>query len=115
MGMYCFWTGEKVYGQLEGVLETEAGFMGGREVVKVTYNPEVLSYGDLLKQGKGASCADHVYTDTPEEYSAATGIVGSPAISAPQSFRPDRDPKYYLSPNTFSIHSHDAYTSSKSQ
>ena len=40
--MYCFWTGEKQLGSQEGVLNTEAGFMKGREVVKVTYNPEVI-------------------------------------------------------------------------
>ncbi|WP_299677883.1 VPGUxxT family thioredoxin-like (seleno)protein, type 2 [uncultured Dokdonia sp.] len=36
--MYCFWTGEKQLGATEGVLNTEAGFMKGREVVKVTYD-----------------------------------------------------------------------------
>ncbi|MFC7357608.1 VPGUxxT family thioredoxin-like (seleno)protein, type 2 [Jejudonia soesokkakensis] len=41
--MYCFWTGEKQLGSNEGVLNTEAGFMKGREVVKVTYNPEIIA------------------------------------------------------------------------
>ncbi|WP_432411419.1 VPGUxxT family thioredoxin-like (seleno)protein, type 2 [Rasiella sp. SM2506] len=41
--MYCFWTGEKQLGSNEGVLNTEAGFMKGHEVVKVTYNPEIVS------------------------------------------------------------------------
>lgn len=41
--MYCFWTGEKQLGSNEGVLNTEAGFMNGREVVKVTYNTEIVS------------------------------------------------------------------------
>ena len=28
--MYCFWTGEKTYGAIDGVLSTEAGFMDGQ-------------------------------------------------------------------------------------
>jgi len=41
--MYCFWSGEKQLGSNTGVLNTEAGFMKGKEVVKVTYNPEIVS------------------------------------------------------------------------
>jgi len=36
--MYCFWTGEKSLGSQTGILNTEAGFMNGHEVVKVTYD-----------------------------------------------------------------------------
>lgn len=36
--MYCFWTGEKQLGNTEGVINTEAGFMNGKEVVRVTYD-----------------------------------------------------------------------------
>lgn len=45
--MYCFWTGEKQLGSQEGVLNTEAGFMGGHEVVKVTYNESAIDKNDL--------------------------------------------------------------------
>jgi len=45
--MYCFWTGEKNLGSQEGVLNTEAGFMKGKEVVKVTYNPTLVSEDEL--------------------------------------------------------------------
>ncbi len=50
--MYCFWTGEKQLGSNEGVLNTEAGFMNGREVVKVTYNPEIVSDNNLTSFAK---------------------------------------------------------------
>ncbi|WP_350294020.1 VPGUxxT family thioredoxin-like (seleno)protein, type 2 [uncultured Croceitalea sp.] len=39
--MYCFWTGEKQLGKIDGVLSTESGFMNG-EVVKVQYDPSVV-------------------------------------------------------------------------
>lgn len=45
--MYCFWTGEKQLGASEGVLTTEAGFMSGREVVKVTYDKRKLDESTL--------------------------------------------------------------------
>ena len=45
--MYCFWTGEKELGATDGVLLTEAGFMKGREVVKVTYDEQKISELEL--------------------------------------------------------------------
>lgn len=50
--MYCFWTGEKKLGSTEGVINTEAGFMKGREVVKVTYNPEIITDHTLTSFAK---------------------------------------------------------------
>ena len=47
--MYCFWTGEKELGKIEGVLSTEAGFMGGHEVVKVKYDAEVIDKSKIAK------------------------------------------------------------------
>lgn len=50
--MYCFWSGEKQLGSQEGVLNTEAGFMKGKEVVKVTYNPEIIENEILTSYAK---------------------------------------------------------------
>jgi len=47
--MYCFWTGEKQLGSRDGVLNTEAGFMGGHEVVKVKYDEKEISNAQLTK------------------------------------------------------------------
>jgi len=61
----CFWCLEAVFDQLKGVTSVESGYMGGRnpnptyeqvcggstghaEVVQVTFDPQVLSYRDLL-------------------------------------------------------------------
>ncbi|WP_164510827.1 VPGUxxT family thioredoxin-like (seleno)protein, type 2 [Nonlabens xiamenensis] len=41
--MYCFWTGEKELGSQKGVLQTEAGFSGGSEVVRVTYDTQMTN------------------------------------------------------------------------
>jgi len=50
--MYCFWTGEKQLGSNNGVVNTEAGFMNGIEVVKVTYNYKIISDKTLADFGK---------------------------------------------------------------
>lgn len=50
--MYCFWTGEKQLGASEGVLNTEAGFMKGREVVKVTYDDRKVDIKELDSYAK---------------------------------------------------------------
>lgn len=50
--MYCFWTGEKQLGKLNGVLNTEAGFMGHSEVVKVKYNSDLVSKGAIDNYAK---------------------------------------------------------------
>jgi peptide-methionine (S)-S-oxide reductase len=61
----CFWCLEAVFEQLQGVDRVESGYAGGRvsqptyaqvctgttghaEVVQVTFDPAVLSFGDLL-------------------------------------------------------------------
>ena len=97
LAMYCFWTGEKEIGKIPGVVSTEAGFMGGREVVQVKYNPLVVNYESLVKQAQKASCASHVFTENGQQQKAADKVVGSNAISKKGNYRADKEPKYYLS------------------
>lgn len=65
-GAGCFWNVEETYRHLEGVKETAVGFMGGHvesptyenvctdktghaEVTQIKYNPDEVSYENLLK------------------------------------------------------------------
>ena len=49
-GMGCFWGAEEVMWKTKGVHTTSVGFMGNpkTEVVKVVYNPTIVSYDYLL-------------------------------------------------------------------
>ena len=66
LGAGCFWCVEAVYQELQGVVQVESGYMGGStknptykevctgntghaEVVRVTYNPAIISLKQILQ------------------------------------------------------------------
>jgi peptide-methionine (S)-S-oxide reductase len=66
LGGGCFWCIEPIYQDLKGVLKVESGYTGGRtlnptyrdicsgttghaEVIQVTFDPAIISYGDILR------------------------------------------------------------------
>jgi len=66
LGGGCFWCLEAVYGEMDGVLSVESGYMGGNvdnptyqavcngktghvEVVQLTFDPDVSSYRQILE------------------------------------------------------------------
>jgi peptide-methionine (S)-S-oxide reductase len=102
-GMGCFWGAEKMFWKLPGVVSTSVGYAGGitpnstyeevcsgytghAEVVQVVYDPERISYADLLKvfwenhdptqgmrQGNdvGTQYRSTIYTTTEEQLTQA--------------------------------------------
>jgi len=77
LSMYCFWTGEKEIANLPGVVSTQAGFMNGKEVVKIEYDKNLNSAKKIKKAAAKKSCGDHLYTSN-------------------SGYRIDRESKYYL-------------------
>src|SRR3954470_11558350 len=103
----CFWCLEAVFDELKGVQSVESGYMGGKtpkpnyedvcsgttghaEVVRVTFDPEVLAYEDLLtvfftihdpttlnRQGNdvGTQYRSVIFCQTPEQRVTATAVV----------------------------------------
>ena len=99
----CFWGPEETFRRLKGVVNTAVGYMGGHlenpsysdvctdqtghaEVVQVTYDPEIVSYDDLLnvfwgihdptqlnKQGPdvGTQYRSTIFYHSPEQEEAA--------------------------------------------
>ena len=64
LSQHCFWTGELVIGGLSGVIKTEAGWLKGREVTLVDFDPEVISQKTLISSARAKSCADQAYADS---------------------------------------------------
>lgn len=96
LSMYCFWTGEKELGKIPGVISTEAGFMAGREVVQVEYNPRLLSFENLVESGSKVKCADGVFTADEQEQGKVEKVLGKGKVKAPAVYRADPESKYYL-------------------
>ncbi|HUQ29855.1 MAG TPA: peptide-methionine (S)-S-oxide reductase MsrA [Usitatibacter sp.] len=103
----CFWCLEAVFDELKGVESVESGYMGGRtpkptyddvcgggtghaEVVRVTFDPEVVSYEDLLgvffsihdpttlnRQGNdvGTQYRSAIFFHSPEQERAARAVA----------------------------------------
>ena len=99
--MYCFWTGEKNLGQMGGVISTKAGFMDGKEVVQVQYDPSQVSYENLVQSAQKVRCNSHTYTENATQKAAAEKLVGKDKVSNVSTFRADREPKYYLGKTHF--------------
>ncbi len=105
----CFWCLEAVYDQLKGVQSVESGYMGGQvknpsyqavctgqtghaEVVQITYDPQVVTFKDLLdvfftihdpttlnRQGNdvGTQYRSAIYYHTPEQKTTAEAVIAA--------------------------------------
>ena len=60
----CFWVGEAELGQIDGVVATQAAFMGGHEVTSVWFDPNDVSLLDLSRQAQQRNVASTVFTDS---------------------------------------------------
>jgi peptide-methionine (S)-S-oxide reductase len=108
VGGGCFWCLEAVFAEVEGVQSVQSGYAGGRrpnpsyeqvctgvtghaEVVRVRYDPSVISYEDLLRiffsihdpttlnrQGAdvGTQYRSAIFYSSPEQKAAAERIIG---------------------------------------
>ncbi|GGB97236.1 peptide methionine sulfoxide reductase MsrA [Oxalicibacterium flavum] len=111
LGGGCFWCTEAVFQQLKGVLEVESGYTGGEvpnpsyeqicegttghaEVVKLTFDPEVISYREILevfftihdpttpnRQGNdvGTQYRSVIYYHSPQQQDTAKHVISEMA------------------------------------
>ncbi|MBJ3761300.1 peptide-methionine (S)-S-oxide reductase MsrA [Maribius pontilimi] len=118
-GMGCFWGVERMFWKLPGVWLTMAGYAGGHtpnptyeevcsgrtghnEVVRVVYDPDVISYDDLLKvfwEGHDPTQGMRQGNDTGTQYRsgiyATTDAQKSAARAARDAFAPKLDKAGY--------------------
>ena len=105
----CFWCLEAVYDQTKGVLSVESGYMGGKnpdptyeqvcsgrtghaEVVRITFDPAVISFRELLemffvihdpttlnRQGNdaGTQYRSAIFYHTPEQKKTAEEVIAA--------------------------------------
>jgi len=69
---HCYWVGEAELGRIDGVITTEAGWIGRREVTRVVYDKTTISLETLAERAKSARCAETVYAPGSE----ASSLVG---------------------------------------
>ena len=93
LSMFCFWSGEKELGAIQGVVSTEAGYMDGREVVKVRYNDKTIDAKSIIKKAASKNCADAVYINEGSKEQFAFKHI---PVRDYKSYRSDKETKYYL-------------------
>ena len=81
--MSCFWRGEALFGEVNGVIRTTAGYQEGKEVVRVEYNPSVISKTQLDKIAETSTCklihtGNFRRDDTPKHYLSNSKYRGIP-------------------------------------
>ena len=111
LGGGCFWCLEAVYQELKGVQQVESGYAGGQvanptyedvcsgqtghaEVVRITFDPAILSYREILeifftihdpttlnRQGNdcGTQYRSVIYYHTPEQQNTAKHVIAEMA------------------------------------
>jgi peptide-methionine (S)-S-oxide reductase len=114
LGGGCFWCLEAVYREVEGVVSAVSGYMGGKssnpsyrevcsgssghvEVVQVTFDPDVISFREILeiffvihdsttlnRQGNdvGTQYRSVIFYHSPEQKAVAEEIVEAPMVTA---------------------------------
>ena len=96
--MHCFWEGEARLGVIDGVVETQVGFLDGMEVVEVRFDPRVISFADLLNQARKIECAHTVFCRSDAQQQVAAKAMGDAAVRSDAPMQASaKDAKYYLS------------------
>ena len=97
--MSCFWEGESRLGALDGVTGTRAGWMEGREVVELKFDPKRMSYEQLLLQARKMNCLSHAFVSTEAQRKTAAEALGASNATLARGSAKDAkasDQLYYL-------------------
>ena len=93
----CFWVGEMELGQIEGVVATEAAFMGGHEVTSVWFDPQQVSLLDLSLQAQSRRMASVIFAgDAGRAELEGSGLSVLPLDTSSYRVAPGRDQKHQI-------------------
>lgn len=73
--MDCFWVGEARLGSLPGVAATRPGWLDGREVVEVRFDPNALAYGELVRAADALQCSRRVFAHDDDQERVARELA----------------------------------------
>eukprot|EP00816_Leptocylindrus_hargravesii_P011769 CAMPEP_0196816070 /NCGR_PEP_ID=MMETSP1362-20130617/53397_1 /TAXON_ID=163516 /ORGANISM="Leptocylindrus danicus, Strain CCMP1856" /LENGTH=359 /DNA_ID=CAMNT_0042193273 /DNA_START=109 /DNA_END=1185 /DNA_ORIENTATION=+ len=74
-GTSCFWVGEAELGAGHGVLATQNAWLGGREIVIVSYDNKITSYQELVRFAIAKDVVEIIYYCSDTEKNVATRQV----------------------------------------
>ncbi len=75
----CFWVGEMELGKIDGVVTTEAGWMGGDEVTAIQFDRAATTLGEIVDAGRKAGVVSSVY--------AQDSIADGVPVKKPSTYR----------------------------
>lgn len=101
LAMYCFWTGEREISKIDGVLSTEAGFMHGKEVVKISYDADIVTLPTIVNEAAKSQCADAVFVEDEYDIAEVRRETNVKNIKKSGTYRKDGEVKYYLSKSDY--------------
>ena len=97
--MHCYWEGEGKLGGIPGVKQTDSAWVGAKEVVHVKYDPEKVSYSELLQSATAMKCASTVFTHDSQQAAVARQQGHNdvaPLDAGDERRAKPSDQKYYL-------------------
>ncbi len=97
-GMDCYWSGEACLGGIWGVVASRTGHLGGSEVVELEFDPDSVSYRDLVREARRRGCADRVFAEDASQRAIAEEVFGDAVTTDAGRLRVSRarDQKYYV-------------------
>ncbi len=73
-----------------------SGWIGKTEVVKLEFDPRVVTYEKLVEQAKSHDCATSAFPTSEKQAPIARRVYGDQVLPIDAKFRPVKDTKYYL-------------------